>query len=237
MLTVDTEKEVILGRKVNPVGLRLGVIRDWDSKWFAEGEDYAKQVTEDIQIRQLLHEHFGRAGISRVKIERYPRRLSVTILTSKPGIVIGRRGANVNEARAKLEELTGITGNNLRVNVEEVERPELDAQIVAESVAEQLEQRVSYRRAMRRAVSTAMWAGAEGIRIAVSGRLAGAEMARRDWQFAGRVPLHTLRADIDYGVSEALTTYGRIGVKVWVNRGEVLPEVKAEAAEASPMLQ
>lgn len=230
------KKEVILGRKANPVGLRLGIIRDWDSKWFAERKTYAKRVTEDIRIRELVHEHFGRAGISRVKIERYPRRITVTILTSKPGIVIGRKGSNINEARTKLEELTGVTGSNLRVNVEEVERPELDAKIVSESIAEQLERRVSYRRALRRAVTTAMRAGAEGIRIAVKGRLAGSEMARRDWQMEGRVPLHTLRADIDYGLSEALTTFGRIGVKTWINRGEVLPEVKAEKAESSPRL-
>ena len=213
-----------MGRKVHPIGFRLGIIKDWESKWFAEGDEYAELLGQDIKIRDLIRERLGRAGISRIEIQRFPKQISVTILTAKPGIVIGRRGANVNALKAELEEFTGVTGRNLRLDVVEVERPELDAHLVAESVAEQLERRVSQRRAMRQAITRAMRAGAHGIRIACSGRLSGAEMARREWAREGRVPLHTLRADIDYALAEALSTYGRIGVKVWIYRGEVLPE-------------
>jgi len=213
-----------LGRKVHPIGFRLGIIKDWESKWFAEGDEYAELLGQDIKIRDLIRERLGRAGISRIEIQRFPKQISVAILTAKPGIVIGRRGANVNALKAELEEFTGVTGRNLRLDVVEVERPELDAHLVAESVAEQLERRVSQRRAMRQAITRAMRAGAHGIRIACSGRLSGAEMARREWAREGRVPLHTLRADIDYALAEALSTYGRIGVKVWIYRGDVLPE-------------
>ena len=213
-----------MGRKVHPIGFRLGIIRDWESKWFAEGDEYAELLCEDIEIRQLIRKRLSRAGISRIEIQRFPKQISITIVTAKPGIVIGRRGANVNALKAELEELTGVTGKNLRRDVVEVERPELDARLVAENVAEQLERRVSQKRAMRQAISRAMRAGAQGIKIACSGRLSGAEMARREWAREGRVPLHTLRADIDYAVVEALSTYGRIGVKVWIYRGDVLPE-------------
>ncbi|HUV94488.1 MAG TPA: 30S ribosomal protein S3 [Anaerolineae bacterium] len=213
-----------MGRKVHPIGFRLGIIKDWESKWFAEGDEYAELLGQDIKIRDLIRERLGRAGISRIEIQRFPKQISVAILTAKPGIVIGRRGANVNALKAELEEFTGVTGRNLRLDVVEVERPELDAHLVAESVAEQLERRVSQRRAMRQAITRAMRAGAHGIRIACSGRLSGAEMARREWAREGRVPLHTLRADIDYALAEALSTYGRIGVKVWIYRGDVLPE-------------
>ena len=220
-----------MGRKVHPIGFRLGIIKDWESKWFAEGGEYARLVTEDMRIRQLIHEQLGRSGIARIEIQRFPKQVAITIITAKPGVVIGRRGANVNALKERLEGLTGVTGKNLRLDVVEVERPELDAHLIAESVAEQLERRVSQKRAMRQAITRAMRAGAKGIRIACAGRLSGSEMARREWAREGRVPLHTLRADIDYAVAESLTTFGRIGVKVWVYRGDVLPEAaEAEAA-------
>jgi len=220
-----------LGRKVHPIGFRLGIIKDWESKWFAEGKEYSRLLVEDIQIRELIHKTLGRAGISRIEIQRFPKQIAITIVTARPGIVIGRRGANVNALKARLEQMTSVKGKNLRVDVVEVERPELDAHVVAESVAEQLERRVSHKRAMRQAVQRSMRAGAKGIKIACSGRLSGAEMARREWVREGRVPLHTLRADIDFAKEEALTTFGRIGVKVWIYRGDVLPE----AAEAPSM--
>jgi len=220
-----------LGRKVHPIGFRLGIIKDWESKWFAEGKEYSRLLVEDIQIRELIHKTLGRAGISRIEIQRFPKQIAITIVTARPGIVIGRRGANVNALKAQLEQMTSVKGKNLRVDVVEVERPELDAHVVAESVAEQLERRVSHKRAMRQAVQRSMRAGAKGIKIACSGRLSGAEMARREWVREGRVPLHTLRADIDFAKEEALTTFGRIGVKVWIYRGDVLPE----AAEAPSM--
>jgi small subunit ribosomal protein S3 len=221
-----------LGRKVNPIGFRLGFIKDWESKWFAEGSDYARLLNEDRRIRQFIHNKLGRAGVSRIEVQRFPKQIAVTIVTAKPGIVIGRRGANVNELKSELENLTSITGKNLRLDVVEVERPEMDAHLVAESVSEQLERRVSQKRAMRQAIMRAMRAGAKGIKIVCSGRLAGAEMARREWAREGRVPLHTLRADIDFAKAESLTTFGRIGVQVWIYRGEVLPEA-AEAAESA----
>ncbi|HHX63271.1 MAG TPA: 30S ribosomal protein S3 [Chloroflexi bacterium] len=221
-----------MGRKVHPIGFRLGVIKDWESKWYAEGEEYARLVTEDIAIRNMIHEKLGRSGISRIEIQRFPKQIAITIATAKPGIVIGRKGSNVNALKADLEQMTAVQGKNLRLDVVEVERPELDARVVAESVVEQLERRVSQKRAMRQAITRAMRAGAKGIRIACSGRLSGAEMARREWAREGRVPLHTLRADIDYAHDEALTTFGRIGVKVWIYRGDVMPEV-AQASDGA----
>jgi small subunit ribosomal protein S3 len=219
-----------LGRNVQPIGFRLGYIKDWESRWFAEGAQYARLLVEDIRIRELVHAHLGRAGVSRIEIQRFPKQIAVTIVTAKPGIVIGRKGQNVNELKKRLESLTSVTGRNLRVDVLEVERPEMDAHLVAESIAEQLERRVSQKRAMRQAIVRAMRAGAKGIKIRCGGRLSGAEMARREWAREGRVPLHTLRADIDYAMSEALTTFGRIGVKVWIYRGEILPEAVAGRA-------
>jgi small subunit ribosomal protein S3 len=223
-----------LGRKVNPIGLRLGIIRDWDSKWFAEGRTYAELLQQDIQIRELIHERLPRAGISRIMIQRLPGRIVIGIITAKPGVVIGRRGANINALKAELEKLAGVEGSNLRVDVTEVENPDTDARVIAENVAEQLERRISHKRAMRRAVQMAMRSGAQGVKISCQGRLMGAEMGRREWQMEGRVPLHTLRADIDYAREEAATTFGRIGVKVWVNHGEVLPETAK--AETTPGL-
>ncbi len=226
------QKEGILGRKVQPIGLRLGIIKDWESKWFAEGEEYARLLGEDIKIRALIHKQLGRAGISRIDIQRFPKRVAVTIVTAKPGVVIGRKGAAINSLKEDLEKLTGVEGKNLRLDVLEVERPDTDAHLVAESIAEQLERRVSQKRAMRQAIVRAIRAGAKGIKIACGGRLAGAEMARREWVREGRVPLHTLRADIDFAKAEALTTFGRIGVKVWVYHGEVLPGAQMASENA-----
>ena len=215
-----------MGRKVHPLGFRLGIIKDWQARWFATGEEYADLLQEDLDIRQLIRDEMGQAGISKVEIERFPKRVSLTIWTAKPGIIIGRKGANVRALRQNLEELSN---KKVRIDVQEVERPELDAYLVAENIASQLQRRISHSRAMKRAASQTMRMGAEGIKISCSGRLTGAEMARREWVMEGRVPRSTLRADIDYGFAEARTTYGRIGIKVWIYKGEVLPEV-AEAA-------
>jgi len=214
-----------LGRKVHPYGFRLGVIRDWKARWYAEGDDYAHLLHEDLRIRRLVEGTLKRAGISLVEIERFPKQVSVTIWTARPGIVIGRKGVSVKALRRELEEMTG---KRVSVDVQEVEQPELDAKLVAENVITQLERRISHGRAMKRAVQAAMRAGAQGIKVMCKGRLSGAEMARQAWQRDGRVPLHTLRADIDYAQEEALTAYGRIGVKVWIYKGEVLPELRAE---------
>ncbi|ADI02972.1 MAG TPA: 30S ribosomal protein S3 [Syntrophothermus lipocalidus] len=214
-----------MGQKVHPKGLRIGIIRDWDSKWYAD-RDYTDLLHEDYHIRKYIKENFFAAGISKVEIERTGNRVRVSIHTAKPGIIIGRGGTEVERLRQDLGKLTGKTVN---INIVEIKKPELDAQIVAENVAAQIERRVAYRRAMKQAVQRTMRAGAEGIKIAVSGRLAGAEIARTEWYAEGRVPLHTLRADIDYGFAEAMTTYGKIGIKIWINRGEVLPAAKQPA--------
>ncbi len=208
-----------MGRKVHPVGFRLKIIRDWDARWFAEGEQYAELLHEDLAIRDLIKQQSKNAAISRTEIERFPNQVQVTIWTAKPGVVIGRKGASVKELRRQMEELTG---KKVRVEVEEIEKPDLDANLVAENIASQLERRISHGRAMKRAIGQAMRQGAEGIQIMCSGRLSGAEMARREWQMDGRVPRNTLRANIDYGLAEALTGFGRIGVKVWVYKGEIL---------------
>jgi len=214
-----------LGRKVHPYGFRLGVIRDWKARWYAEGDDYANLLHEDLKIRRFVDHSVKRAGISRVEIERSPNQVSVTIWTARPGIVIGRKGAAVKLLRRDLEELTD---KRVSVDVQEVGQPELDAKLVAENIIAQLERRISHSRAMKRAVQAAMRAGAQGIKVMCKGRLHGTEMARREWHREGRVPLHTLRADIDYAQEEALTTYGRIGVKVWIYKGEVLPATTTE---------
>ena len=216
-----------MGRKVHPYGFRLKVIRDWRSNWFAEGEEYAELLHEDLAIRELVYNQLQRAGIANVEIERFSNQVQVTIWTAKPGIVIGRKGASVKELRQQLERLTG---KRVKVEVEEFKQPELHAPLIAENIVSQLERRISHSRAMKRAVQQTMRAGAEGVKIMCSGRLHGAEMARMEWQREGRVPLQTLRADIDYAQVEALTTFGRIGVKVWVYKGEVLPEVEGAIA-------
>ncbi|RLC68175.1 MAG: 30S ribosomal protein S3 [Chloroflexi bacterium] len=212
-----------MGRKVHPYGFRLGVIRDWRARWYAEGDDYARLLHEDLSIRRFIHESLGLAGISCVEVERFPNQVTVTVWTAKPGVVIGRKGAAVKILRRELE---AMTGKRVSVDVREVEQPELDAKLVAENIVAQLERRISHSRAMKRAVQGTMRAGAQGVRVMCKGRLHGAEMARQAWVREGRVPLQTLRADIDYAQEEAHTTYGRIGVKVWIYKGEVLPEAK-----------
>ena len=214
-----------MGRKVHPYGFRIGVIRDWKARWYAEGEDYANLLHEDLRIRQLIEDGGERAGISRIEIERFPNQVSVTIWTARPGIVIGRKGASVKQLRKTLEDMTG---KRISVDVQEVEHPELDAKLVADNIVSQLERRISHNRAMKRSVQSAMRAGAQGIKVMCKGRLYGSEMARKQWQHEGQVPLQTLRADIDYAQESARTSFGRIGVKVWIYKGEVLPEAKAQ---------
>lgn len=210
-----------MGRKIHPVGFRLKVNRDWSARWFAEGDRYRELLHEDFQIRQFVEKEAERAGIADVQIERYPNQVQVSLYTAKPGIVIGRKGESVKQLRQGLEE---ITGKKVKVEVEEIDKPDLNARLVAVNIAGQLERRIGHSRAMKRAIGQAMRQGAQGIKIQVSGRLAGAEMARREWQMEGRVPRNTLRSFIDYGTAEALTTFGRIGVKVWIYKGEVLDE-------------
>lgn len=209
-----------MGQKVHPKGLRIGIVRDWDARWFANKRDYVGLLHEDIKLRRFVKKGMYHAGISRVEIERAANRLKVTIHTAKPGMVIGRGGAGVEDLRKKLELMTK---KQVSVNIVEVKVPEVDAQLVAESVAAAIEKRVSFRRAMKQAIGRAMRLGAKGCKIVVSGRLGGAEIARRERDVEGTVPLHTLRADIDYGLAEARTTLGQIGVKVWIYKGQVLP--------------
>lgn len=213
-----------MGQKVNPKGLRLGIIRDWEGKWYADKKNFTELLHEDIKIRRFIKKKLFAAGISGVQIERAANRVKIFIRTAKPGIVIGKGGAEVENLR---QQLVKLTGKQVSINIVEIKVPELDAQLVAENVAAQLEKRVAFRRAMKQMVSRSMRMGAKGIKIACGGRLAGAEIARTEWYSEGKVPLHTLRADIDYGFAEANTTYGKIGVKVWIYRGEVLPEAKA----------
>lgn len=211
-----------MGQKVHPKGLRVGIIRDWESNWYAD-KNYKELLHEDIKIRSYIKEKLFQAGISAVEIERAANRVKVSINTAKPGIVIGRGGAEVEELRKTLEQMTG---KKINVNIVEIKRPELNAQLVGEGIAAQLEKRIGFRRAMKQAVTRTMRAGAEGVKISCSGRLGGAEIARTEWYSEGKVPLHTLRADIEYGFAEANTTYGKIGVKVWIYKGEILPEAK-----------
>jgi small subunit ribosomal protein S3 len=214
-----------VGQKVHPVGFRLGVIRTWDSKWFEE-RNYAQWLHEDIKIREHVKKSLNHAGVSRVEIERAANKVKVNVHTARPGIVIGKRGAGIETVK---KELQRFTKNEVFLNIVEVRKAEIDAQLVAENIATQLERRIAFRRAMKKAIQTAMKFGAKGIRVSCSGRLGGAEMARYEWYREGRVPLHTLRADIDYGYAIARTTYGTIGCKVWVCRGEVLPTRNAPA--------
>ncbi len=208
-----------MGQKVNPIGLRLGIIRTSDSRWYASDKDYAGHLHEDIKIRDLLKERLYQSGISKIIIERPAKKARVTIHTARPGVVIGKKGADIEKLRL---EISKFTGSEVHLNIVEVRKPEIDAQLVAENVAQQMERRVSVRRAMKRAVQSAMRLGAEGIRVNCSGRLGGAEIARMQWYREGRVPLHTLRANVDYGVSTARTTYGACGVKVWIYKGDIL---------------
>ena len=208
-----------MGQKTHPVGFRLGVIRSWNSKWYEE-RNFADWLHEDIQLRKFIREKLRSAGISRVEIERASNKVKLNVYTPRPGIVIGKKGAGIEQLKKELQKLSS---SEVFVNIHEVRKAEIDAQLVAENVAMQLERRVAFRRAMKKAVQTALKFGAKGIRISCKGRLGGAEMARYEWYREGRVPLHTLRADIDYGFAEARTTYGTIGVKVWIFRGEILP--------------
>lgn len=214
-----------MGQKVHPIGFRLGINKTWNSSWFAT-KGYTKIIHEDIRIRQFVKEKFFHAGISKVEIERPGKRLKVNIWTTRPGIVIGKKGAEVEKLKAELEKMTGA---QIFITIKEIRKSETDAQLVAESVALQLERRIAFRRAMKKTVLSALRFGAQGIKITCAGRLGGAEMARTEWYREGRVPLHTIRADIDYGFWEAKTTYGIIGVKVWIYKGEILkPQVKPE---------
>jgi len=207
-----------LGQKTNPVGFRLGIIKTWDSNWFDE-KNFAEKLQEDLKLRKYIRNRMKNAGISKIQIDRTPKRITVTIYTAKPGIVIGRKGMEVDKLK---EELQRVTGKDVQLNVNEIKRPELDAYLVAENIAHQLEAKISYRRAMKKAIMAAMRMGAEGIKVICSGRLGGAEMARTEQYKDGRIPLHTLRADIDYSQATAITTYGCIGVKVWICKGEVV---------------
>jgi len=215
-----------VGQKVNPVGFRVGIIRDWESKWYA-GKDFGDLLIEDLRIREYLKTKLKDSAVSHIEIERAANRVNVTIQTAKPGMVIGKGGAEIEVIRNYIANLS--KGKKIHINISEIKNPELDAILVAESIAQQLERRVSFRRAMKQAIQRSMRAGAKGIKTAVSGRLGGAEIARNEGYSEGTVPLHTLRADIDYGTAEAATTYGRIGVKVWIYRGEVLPPAKKKA--------
>ena len=210
-----------MGQKVHPIGIRLGITKDWTSKWYADSKEYPQHVYKDHEVREFLKKRLKDASVSRIHIERPAKKAIITIHTARPGIVIGKKGEDIERLRLEVARILGMNLPDVRLNISEIRKPELDAQLVAEGIAQQLERRVMFRRAMRRAVTNTMRIGAQGIKIKVSGRLNGAEIARSEWYREGRVPLHTLRADIDYGLAEANTTYGVIGVKVWVFRGEV----------------
>lgn len=217
-----------MGQKVNPHGLRIGIIKDWDTKWYAGVKDFSGFLIEDFKIRKFLKKKLYVAGVGRIEIERAANKIKINIHTAKPGIIIGKQGAGIEALRKELEKLTG---KGVLLNITEIKTPEMNAQLVAENIAQQLEKRISFRRAMKQAMSRTMKFGAKGIKTAVSGRLGGAEIARREHYHEGTIPLQTLRADIDYGFAEADTTYGKIGVKVWIYKGEVLPAKKKEKKE------
>ena len=217
-----------MGQKVNPHGLRVGVIKDWDSRWYAEGKDFSDNLVEDYNIRKFLKKKLEPAGISKIELERTLDRVRVIIYTAKPGVVIGKGGAEIEKLKTEIQK---YTAKKLLVDIKEIKRPDRDAQLVAENIAQQLENRVSFRRAIKQAMSRTMKAGALGIKAAVSGRLAGADIARSEFYSEGTIPLQTLRADIDYGFAEADTTYGKLGIKVWIYKGEVLPQRKKEGSD------
>jgi len=216
-----------MGQKVHPIGIRLGIVKDWTSKWYAHSKDFANTLNQDLQVRDFIKKQLKHASVSRVQIERPANNARITIHTARPGIVIGKKGEDVERLRREVSKMMGAPAT---INIEEIRKPELDATLVAENVAQQLERRIMFRRAMKRAVQNAMRLGAQGIKIRVAGRLNGADIARAEWYHEGRVPLHTLRADIDYGAVEASTTYGVIGVKVWLFKGEVFDKAKPQAA-------
>lgn len=217
-----------MGQKVHPTGMRLGIVKDWASRWYASSKDFADTLCADIKVREYLKDKLAQAGISRIQIDRPARNAKITVYTARPGVIIGKSGKEIETLRDEVNKILNIP---VHISIEEVRKPELDAKLVAEAVAQQLEKRVMFRRAMKRAVTTAIRLGAKGIKICVSGRLGGSEIARSEWYREGRVPLHTLRADIDYGVAEAFTTYGVIGVKVWIFKGEIIGD--REQSEAS----
>ncbi len=222
-----------MGQKVHPIGIRLGITRDWSSKWYADSKNYPDYVFADFQVRKFLKEKLKEASVSKIQIERPAKKANITIHTARPGIVIGKKGEDIEKLRAEICKMLNLPLQDVRVNIAEIRKPELDAQLVAEGIAQQLERRVMFRRAMKRSVTNTMRLGAQGIKVKVGGRLNGAEIARSEWYREGRVPLHTFRADIDYGFAEAKTTYGIIGVKVWIFRGEVMgKKVEAEAPAA-----
>lgn len=220
-----------MGQKVHPTGIRLGIIKDWTSKWYADSKDYAGYLHTDLRVREYLRKKLANASVSRIQIERPANNAKVIVHTARPGIVIGKKGEDIDRLRNDISRMMGVPAT---VSVEEIRKPELDAYLVAESVAQQIERRIMFRRAMKRAVTNTMRLGALGIKINVAGRLNGAEIARSEWYREGRVPLHTLRADIDYGVAESNTTYGVIGVKVWIFKGEVLGHEEVVEEEAAP---
>jgi small subunit ribosomal protein S3 len=226
-----------MGHKVHPTGIRLGISKDWNSKWYANKREYAQYLTADLKVRELLHKRLAQAGVSKIQIERPAKSARITIHTARPGVVIGKKGEDIEKLRKDVSKMMGVPAH---INVAEVRKPEIDAQLVAESIGQQLERRIMFRRAMKRSVGNAMRLGALGIKINVAGRLNGAEIARSEWYREGRVPLHTLRADIDYGFAEAKTTYGIIGIKVWIYKGEVFDlhaanqETKEEGREPAP---
>jgi small subunit ribosomal protein S3 len=230
-----------MGQKVNPLGIRLGITRDWTSRWYAGKKQFPAHVYTDFRVRGFLKERLKEASVSRVQIERAAKKVNITIQTARPGIVIGKKGEDIEKLRQETAALLGMTINDVRLNIAEIRKPELDSQLVADAVAQQIEKRVMFRRAMKRAVMSTMRSGALGVKVRVSGRLNGAEIARTEWYREGRIPLHTFRADIDYGLSEAMTTYGVIGVKVWIFKGEVFDKTQAEKqaaeGEASPGAQ
>src|SRR5271154_7115406 len=221
-----------MGQKVNPLGIRLGITRDWTSKWYADSKQFPLLVFTDYRVRKFLHAKLAEASVSRILIERAAKKVNITIQTARPGIVIGKKGEDIEKLRQATAKLLAMNINDVRLNIAEIRKPELDAQLVADSIAQQIEKRVMFRRAMKRAVMSTMRSGALGVKVRVSGRLNGGEIARTEWYREGRIPLHTFRADIDYGLSESHTTYGVIGVKVWIFKGEVFDKAQIEQAAA-----
>ncbi len=217
-----------MGQKVHPIGIRLGITKDWSSKWYADSQTFPKYVTTDHKVRTFLKKKLAQASVSRIQIERPAKKAHITVHTARPGIVIGKKGEDIEKLRQEVSKLMELPLGDIRINIAEIRKPELDATLVAEGIAQQLERRIMFRRAMKRAVTNTMRLGAGGIKVKVGGRLNGAEIARSEWYREGRVPLHTLRADIDYGVAEALTTYGIIGVKVWIFKGEIFDKADAK---------
>ena len=220
-----------MGQKVHPIGIRLGIVKDWSSKWYADSKTFSKYVFLDHKIRVYIKEKLKDASVSAINIERPAAKANITIMTARPGIVIGKKGEDIEKLRKNVADMMNLSLNDVRLNISEIRKPELDAQLVAEGIAQQLERRVMFRRAMKRAVTSTMRLGAGGIKVKVGGRLNGAEIARSEWYREGRVPLHTLRADIDYGFAEANTTYGKIGIKVWIFKGEIFEKPEVEETE------